>query len=72
MGTGCQGYGRGREEFMRSLCKTCGKYWNISILQEIPRTGYECPKCAVKRKGGKRPWLRRIQNQGSHLKHLMK
>ena len=35
---------------MRYLCKTCGKYWNVSILQEIPKTGYECPKCAIKRK----------------------
>ncbi len=36
---------------MKTRCQTCGKYWNISIYQKIPRKGYECPKCAIKRKG---------------------
>lgn len=32
---------------MKSRCKYCGKYWNISIKQQIPKTGYECPKCTT-------------------------
>lgn len=33
---------------MKSRCKICGTYWNISIQQEIPRKGYECPWCSKK------------------------
>lgn len=33
---------------MRSRCHTCGDYWNISILQKIPKTGYVCPYCNKK------------------------
>ncbi len=33
---------------MRSRCHSCGKYWNISILQKIPKTGYVCPYCTKK------------------------
>jgi hypothetical protein len=32
------------------LCLGCDKPWGISRFQKIPWTGYECPKCASKRK----------------------
>lgn len=35
---------------MKAQCQTCRKMWGISILQEIPRSGYECPRCAKKKK----------------------
>lgn len=28
----------------------CGLVWNISVKAEIPKEGYECPKCEAKRK----------------------
>ena len=35
---------------MRARCIHCKWHWGISIRQEIPRPGYECPLCASKRK----------------------
>lgn len=31
-------------------CIYCGRSWGISVLQDIPDEGYECPRCAGKRK----------------------
>ena len=30
---------------MTARCVGCGLHWNISIYQQIPRTGYTCPHC---------------------------
>ena len=35
---------------MRARCIHCKWHWGISVRQEIPRPGYECPLCAGKRK----------------------
>lgn len=35
---------------MRAKCQTCGLHWNISVLQNIHKSGYECPHCESKRK----------------------
>ncbi|MDF2524219.1 MAG: hypothetical protein K0R31_1860, partial [Clostridiales bacterium] len=35
---------------MKARCTYCRRHWGISILQEIPLSGYECPRCASKRK----------------------
>ncbi len=37
---------------MTARCKQCNRYWNISILKRIPRSGYECPWCSGKKKKG--------------------
>ena len=34
----------------RARCNTCGCCWGVSVRQEIPKSGYECPLCAGKRK----------------------
>lgn len=28
-----------------ATCKECGKAWNISKLQRVPKSGYICPHC---------------------------
>lgn len=28
-----------------ATCKKCGKTWNISRLQRVPKSGYVCPHC---------------------------
>lgn len=35
---------------MKARCIHCKWHWGVSVRQEIPRTGYECPICAGKRK----------------------
>jgi hypothetical protein len=40
---------------LMARCQTCKRAWNISVLQRIPRTGYECPWCTSKRKKLTRP-----------------
>ena len=35
---------------MRARCIHCKWHWGISVRQEIPKSGYECPLCAGKRK----------------------
>lgn len=35
---------------MRARCIRCNWHWGVSIKQEIPKSGYECPLCASKRK----------------------
>ena len=35
---------------MKARCIHCKWHWGVSVRQEIPRTGYECPLCAGKRK----------------------
>ena len=39
---------------MKKRCICCGLRWGVSILQEIPRTGYICPWCGSKRKRARR------------------
>ena len=34
---------------MSAKCNYCGLHWLISIKQEIPATGYECPHCSSKK-----------------------
>lgn len=34
----------------RKRCVYCNRVWGISYQQEIPASGYECPKCEIKRK----------------------
>ena len=29
-------------------CRTCGRSWGISLLQQIPKSGYVCPNCERK------------------------
>lgn len=35
-------------------CRICGLYWNISILQAIPETGYTCPWCDARAEAQRR------------------
>jgi hypothetical protein len=35
---------------VRARCTTCSEYWNLSIYQDIPKTGYECPQCNKKKR----------------------
>lgn len=37
---------------MTARCVGCGLYWNISIYQQIPRTGYTCPHCDSRIRAG--------------------
>ena len=37
---------------MTAKCVGCGLSWNISIYQQIPRTGYTCPNCFYRLKAG--------------------
>lgn len=39
---------------MKAKCRTCGLYWIISTRAPIPKQGYECPVCDVKRKRASR------------------
>lgn len=34
---------------MKVKCRHCGSRWGVSVLQEIPKQGYECPICATKK-----------------------
>lgn len=39
-----------------AVCIKCGKDWNISLKQKIPKGGYICPRCRgkeAKDNGGK-------------------
>ena len=40
---------------MKAKCQTCKKHWNVSWMQYIPKSGYECPACYSKRKKALRP-----------------
>ncbi len=33
---------------MTARCTVCGRYWNISVQKQIPRSGYTCPYCATR------------------------
>ena len=46
-------------------CVICDQVWNISVRQEIPPDGYECPWCASKRKSAYQ--LRIGQAQGKNI-----
>ena len=37
---------------MTETCTKCGLEWIISEKTKIPKTGYECPHCAHKRRNG--------------------
>jgi len=37
---------------MDITCTYCGRLWNVSILQRIPKSGYICPHCESKLKRG--------------------
>lgn len=36
---------------MKARCVYCKDMWNVSWKQNIPSSGYECPKCYGERKG---------------------
>jgi hypothetical protein len=31
---------------MTARCRDCGRYWIVSILKQIPKSGYVCPRCS--------------------------
>lgn len=37
---------------MTAKCIGCGRDWNVSILQQIPRSGYVCPHCESRIRAG--------------------
>ena len=37
---------------MTAKCVGCGLQWNVSIFQQIPRSGYICPHCESKLRSG--------------------
>lgn len=39
---------------MTAKCSICSKHWIISVLAVIPKKGYECPRCAHRRRKKKR------------------
>lgn len=41
---------------MKAKCRHCGWPWGVSILQEIPKDGYECPICTTELKRARRRW----------------
>ena len=46
---------KGRRHGMKSKCSVCGCYWNTSILQQIPKTGYICPWCGSRKRASRWP-----------------
>lgn len=44
---------------MTVKCIGCGIDWNVSIYQQIPRTGYLCPHCEHRLRSGES--LQKIQ-----------
>lgn len=43
-----------------ATCKECGKTWNISKLQRVPKSGYICPHCRSKEQRKRRDLRKRI------------
>ncbi|KPU42187.1 hypothetical protein OXPF_39660 [Oxobacter pfennigii] len=47
---------------MTARCTCCKKHWNISIYQQVPKSGYVCPRCRSRKKesvkgGDKVEWV---------------
>ena len=45
---------------MKKECVYCGLRWGVSILQKTPKSGYECPRCATKRKRAQQRQLQKL------------
>ena len=52
-----------------ATCKECGKTWNISKLQRVPKSGYICPYCLSKQQHKRKALTKRITQKA--LKYVV-